>query len=592
LAIPGKNKEMNNIQQPDMNYKSLILILLIGLLLSNSAFSQGKKSKSKVKELTEKERIQEIDLFGKGLVEKSKGNGSGALVFYDRALEIDPFDAAAWYEKARLYLSMNRNDEALEAAKRSIEIDGKNKWYLVLYANTSKANDQYDEYVKTYETLALEYPTDLDFLKELAFAYYFTGDYKKAIVAYDRIEKEEGVNEQLTIQKVGFYDKLQDPEKGVLEYQKLIDSNPEDPRYYALMAEYCAKNGFNDQAIAAYEKIVELNPSDPYVHIALADYYNKKGDQERSFQELKLGLANSVLDLKTKINLLVNYYQGNLSDEQKKHALELSEVLMQAHPDEILSHTFYASMLYENSEFEKARPLFLDILKEEPNNYSIWEQLLLCDLNLQDFTQLDTDSEDAVDYFPNYPLPYFFAGLANLQLKDYVKAKAYLESGKNFVVNNDGLLEQFYSTLGDTYHALDNFEAAYLSYDKALLINPKNALVLNNYAYYLSLESKNLEKAATMAKAAVDLDPYNSNNLDTYAWVLYKLGKFDEAIIWIEKAYDNKGDQSGVVLEHYGDILFRLERKSEAFDYWRVALEKPEHSELLQKKITDKKLYE
>lgn len=575
-----------------MNVKPLILILLIGLLAGNSAFSQGRRSKNKEKALSEKERMQEADLFGHGLVEKSKGNISEALLFFEKALEIDPQDAAAWYEKARILLQMSRNDEALDAAKQAVDFDESNKWFLVLYAKACKVNDQYDLYVETYETLAKNHPTDLEFLNELAFAYYFTGDYKKAIVAYDKIEKEVGINEALTTQKVSFYDKLKQAEKGVKEYQKLIDSNPDDPRYYALMAEYCAKNGMDDKAIAAYEKIVEINPNDPYVHISLADYYNKKGLTDRSFLELKLGLANATLDLKTKINLLVNYYQGNLSEMQKKHALELSEVLMKAHPDEILSHTFYASMLYENSEFEKARPLFIQLLEEEPNNYSVWEQLLFCDLNLQDFSLLATDSEEAVDYFPNYPLPYFFAGLANLQLKDYVKAKAYLESGKEFVVNNNGLLEQFYSTLGDTYHALENNKSAYAFYDKALVINPKNALVLNNYAYYLSLESLDLEKAATMAKSAVELDPYNSNSLDTYAWVLYKQGKFKESLVWIEKAYNNKGNTSGVVLEHFGDILFQLDRLTEALEYWKKALEQKDYSDLLQKKINDIKLYE
>jgi tetratricopeptide (TPR) repeat protein len=575
-----------------MNLKPLILIILAFFLCSNLGYSQGRRSKNKEKELTEKERLQEADLFGKGLVERSKGNVEGALAFFDEALEIDPNDAASWYEKGRLYLKMDRKDEALEAAGKAKELDTENKWYLVLYANVCKANEKYDEYVKTYEILVEQYPTDLDFLQELAFAYYFTGDYKNAIVAYDKIEDEVGVNEGLTIQKVGFYEKLKQPKKGVAEFQKLIESNPQDPRYYALMAEYCAKNGLDDQAIAAYEKIVELNPSDPYVHISLADYYNKKGNTERSFEELKLGLANTQLDLKTKINLLVNYYQGNLTDQQKKHALELSEVLMDAHPDEILSHTFYATMLYENGEYTKARPLFKEILESESSNYAIWEQLLFCDLNLQDFQLLAKDSEEAVDLFPSYPLPYFFSGLANLQLKDYVKAEAYLKSGKDFIVNNNALLEQFYSTLGDTYHAMDDFTAAYSSYDKVLTLNPKNSVVLNNYAYYLSLEGKQLVKAATMAKQSVELDPYNSNNLDTYAWVLYQQGKYEEALIWIEKAYNNNGSSSGVVLEHYGDILYKLGRKDKALEFWIQAGGKTDASEALHKKIKDKKINE
>jgi tetratricopeptide (TPR) repeat protein len=205
---------------------------------------------------------------------------------------------------------------------------------------------------------------------------------------------------------------------------------------------------------------------------------------------------------------------------------------------------------------------------------------------------LASDSEEAIDLFPNYPLPYFFAGIGNFQLKDFVKARAYLESGKDYVVGNDPLLEQFYSSLGDTYNELKMYEASYEAYDNALKINPENSIVLNNYSYYLSLRAEKLDKAETMSRKSVDLDPYNHNNLDTHAWVLYQLEKYDDALEWIEKAYRNGGDSSGVVLEHYGDILYKLGKKDEAFDYWNKAKEQQDYSEFLDKKIKDKKLYE
>ena len=576
-----------------MRVKTTILLLVASVLLSAaSLYGQSRKSKTKKHSPSEQEYIESADFFARGLIEKSKGDLASALVLFDKALAINPDDDASWYERSLILQQTNRNDEALEAIKKAIELNEENKWYLVAYARICKITENYNEYVEAYEKLSDAYPTDLDFLNELAFAYYFTGDYTKAIEAYNRIEKEVGLNESLTTQKVSFYEKLNQPEKGIEEFDKLIDNDPTEPRYHALMAEFCARNGFDDRAIAAYEKIVELNPDDPYVHISLADYYNKKGNTVQSFEELKKGFSNTTLDLKTKINLLLNYYQGNFTAQQKIHALELSELLRQTHPEDIMSEIFYASMLYENEEYVKARPIFLDILKEQASNYSVWEQLLFCDLNLQDFAALANDSENAIDYFPNYPLPYLFAGLANSQLKDYVKAQAYLESGIQFVVNNNTLLEQFHSTLGDTYHAMGDQHKAFDAYEKVLKINPENALVLNNYAYYLSLESLQLDKAAGMAKKAVSLDPYNSNNLDTYAWVLYKLGKYDEALVWIEKAYNNKGNSSGVVLEHYGDILFKLNRHKEALEFWEQAAQKDGGSALLKQQIQDKKLYE
>lgn len=577
-----------------MNYivKTLIILVLPVMLFSCAGVSKATKTESPDTEITEKQRYQEADIFVKAVAERELGNLEQALELFDKAISINPVDPAAYYEKARLLLAMGRNDEALVAAKKSLEYDADNKWYRVLYANISKSNEAYTEYVNTYESLVNDYPTDLNFLNELAFAYYYTGKYQEAVDVYDKIEEQVGVNESLTTHKVQLYNSIGRQDEAVAEYERLINLFPDESRYYALLAEYCSKNQMNDKVIWAYEKIIEINPDDPYVHISLADFYKKAGKDEASFEELKIGLANPKLDLNTKVNLLITYYSGQLNDEQRKQALELSEILRQTHPDEALSETFYASMLYENKEYEKSRALLRKILKEEVSNYGLWEQLLFCDLYLEDNISLSTDSEDAVDLFPAYPLPYFFAGIANFQLKDFVKAKAFLESGKEFVVNNNTLLEQFYSSLGDTYNELENYEASYAAYDKALSLNPDNGVVLNNYAYYLSLRSVNLEKAAEMAKKSVDLDPYNHNNLDTYAWVLYQLGRYDEALEWIKKAYNNSGDKSGVVLEHYGDIFFKLNKTEEANKYWRLAKEQKDYSDKLDEKIKDGILYE
>lgn len=576
-----------------MKLKYIVSFLIFAILIASPAAAQKKKRKSKNNtELTEKERYSESDLFSKGLIEKQLGNNVVALELFSQALAIDPNDPAAHYEVSRVLLAMGRNDEALDAAKKATELKPDNRWYKSHFAKASRINENYDDYVKAFAELAEQYPYDLNFVYELAFAYQFTGDYRNSIIAYDKIEDLVGINERITNQKTEFYTKLGEPENGIKEYKKLIASNPDDPRYYAMMAEYCSKNGFDEKAISAYEKIVEINPDDPYVHISLADYYSKKGEVEKSFDELKKGLSNPFLDLKTKINVLVSYYQDKLTDDQKKHALELSEILVDVHKDDPIANSFYASMLYENGEYEKARPLFIDIVNSGKGNYGAWEQLLFCDLYLEDYEKLAKDSEECIDYFPNYPLPYFFAGVGNFQLRDFVKAKAFLESGKEFVVNNNALLEQYYSTLGDTYNELENFEASYESYDKVLKLNPENSVVLNNYAYYLSLRNTNLDKAKTMAAKSVESDPYNSSNLDTYAWVLYKLQDYKEALEWIKKAYNNGGSSSGAILEHYGDILYKLGKESEAFEFWEKAKDTTEYSDFLEKKLVDKKLYE
>ena len=552
----------------------------------------NKKKDKKDKKLTEQQKYRQADLFSQALVEKGKTNYEEALKLIDQSLEIIPSEPAANYEKARLLLQMGRKDEALIFADVALANDPENKWITVLHARIAKEMGDSKTYLKDYKKLVEKFPTDINFLQELAFAYYYDNDLENSILYFNKMEEILGMNEGLTMQKADLYHNMGKDDKACEEYERLINYNPNEVKYYALYAGYANKLGKFDKAIWAYNKILELNPEDDYAHISLAEYYLKANDKEKSFEQLKLGMQNPNMDINTKINVLVGYYKGELSEEQKQQALEISEILKKVHPDEAVTNTFYASMLYENKKYEEARDLFAGIVEEDGTNYANWEQLLFCSLYIEDYERLGEDSEKALEFFPSYPLPWLFSGLSYSQQKEYEKAIKKLERGKDFVVNNRALLEQFYSYLGEAYNQVGNKQACYEAFELALTLNPDNSFILNNYAYYLTLDKTKLEKAEEMAKKAVDLDPYNNNNLDTYAWALYQLGKYEEALNWIKKAYQNGGDSSGVVNEHYGDILYKLGNKEEALSYWKKAKTMKDYSDLLDKKIKDGKLYE
>ena len=92
-----------------------------------------------------------------------------------------------------------------------------------------------------------------------------------------------------------------------------------------------------------------------------------------------------------------------------------------------------------------------------------------------------------------------------------------------------------------------------------------------------------------MALRANELSPGSASFEDTYAWVLYELGKYEEARLWLEKALSHGGNTSGVVIEHYGDILYKLGDKDAALREWRKALEFDDHSDELELKISEGK---
>lgn len=84
------------------------------------------------------------------------------------------------------------------------------------------------------------------------------------------------------------------------------------------------------------------------------------------------------------------------------------------------------------------------------------------------------------------------------------------------------MVSDFYTIIGDVYHTKKLMKEAYAAYDSALVYNPSNIGALNNYAYYLSVERRDLDKAEEMSYKTVKAAPNNATYLDTYAWILLR----------------------------------------------------------------------
>jgi Tfp pilus assembly protein PilF len=119
----------------------------------------------------------------------------------------------------------------------------------------------------------------------------------------------------------------------------------------------------------------------------------------------------------------------------------------------------------------------------------------------------------------------------------------------------------------------------------ALKFEPSNAVVLNNYAYYLSLRNTSLEKAEAMAKKANELSPDQASFQDTYGWVLYMRGNYQNARFWLEQALENGGDKDATMLDHFGDVQLKLNNPDEAVKFWNKAIEAGGDRAIIQPKI-------
>jgi len=575
LAILGQSNFIMGLLRGN---KILQLIFLAGLLAAGPVPSLSAQDAK--------------ELFYDASKQKILGNYDKAIELFNQYLDKEPEDAAALYELGSIYFKKNRLDEALEKVGKAVTVDPSNEWYKTLLVQIYQEQKDYRSAEKIIEHMIEDDPDDYEHYQDLALNYIYQGEYKEAIEVYDEIEGRIGINEQISIQKQKLYLLLGKGDKAIEEIESLTEAFPDEVRFLEMLAEMYVTDEKWDEALESYEKILEADPDNPYINISLSDYYRKTGNKEKSFEHLKAGFSNPSLDIDAKVQILLAYYSVNeIYNELKDEAFALAEILVDTHAEDPKAHSIYADLLYQADRFEEARESFRKVISIDSSKYLVWEQLLFVESELGEFKAMANESSRAIELFPQQPLLYLFSGVANFQLKNYELASEHLETGVNFVIGNDQMKAQFYSYLGDAYNELEDFDKSDESYDKSLELDPDNSIVLNNYAYYLSLRNQNLEKAGEMAGRAIELDPDNGANQDTYGWVLYKMGRYEEAKKWIGKAVENR-DASAVVLEHYGDVLYKLGDKREAVKYWEKAIKKGEGSEFLEKKIRDKKIYE
>lgn len=568
--------------------KLLYAIAIAVLVLSCSS---SKELSSASMELSEAQELELKAEFLRANREKIIGNNEEALRLFRRCLLLNPNHSASLYEAARLEYYIGQTIVAINHLKKAVEIDPKNKWYKLELAEMYSSAGDYEKAAEVYEALIIQYPYNLEWKRQAAMMYIADGDFKEALKKYDAIEESYGVTEEVSIQKQKIHLERNDVDKAVLEMQKLIEVFPDETKYLAILAELYKKDGNQEMAIETFKRLEKKNPNNPYVQLSLSEYYSEVGETDKSYEALKKAFGNAELDIDTKIRYLLRFFAlSNTDEELKRQAEELNDIVIEVHPDDPKAHAMMGDYKYRDKELEEARASYEKALSLDKNRFAIWNQLILIDSELEDYPKMIKHAKEATDLFPNQPLFFYLKAIGHIQLKEYKEAIKDLETGLPMAILNKSMAVQFHSSLGDCYYFTDQHEKSDKAYDSALELDEKNAYVLNNYSYFLSLRKEKLDKAYQMSKKCLSMEPNSSTYLDTHAWVLFQQGKYEEAKEKLDLALQNGGDSSGEILEHYGDVLFKLGQAEKALEYWKRAKENGQSSEELDRKIETGKL--
>jgi tetratricopeptide (TPR) repeat protein len=540
------------------------------------------------------ERSQVMRLFMEATQARLGGQIPKAVALYQQCLKLNPTNGAAHFELAKLHHQGQNFPAAVDHAKRAVAADKENIWYRFLLADLYAQNQQTNEAAAVYREVLAKWPDRYEVYFDLANMLAYSGKVDEAIKVYNEQEQRFGLSEELIMQEFGMLSHAGRLPEAQALVERAIKAYPGQPQYMGLLAELYDQQGQHDKALEQYQRTLELDPDNSMLRIALAEHYYTAGKMEEAYDELGRAFLDPDLDIDAKMQVLIGFFEMTEREGEKpedrpdliRRSYNLIEALEKAHPESGKPQTIHGDFLLRDGKLAEAREQFREALRTEKERFPIHMQVLQLDLQLRDYEALHKDAEEAASIFPTVPEPYLYNGIALSQLKEHDKAIEALITGRDVVVDNPPLLAQFWSSLGDAYHEAERHADSDKAYDKALALEPDNSGTLNNYAYYLSVRNTQLEKAERMSKRSLELEPGSATYMDTYAWILFRLGRYSDARTWIEKAIA-AGDADGVVVEHYGDILFELDDKAGALEQWRKASTIGGASKMIDRKINE-----
>lgn len=548
----------------------LVLILVIAVLTSASLWGAEQESITpQCSELTPEQNRKVQYCYLEALKQKSKGNFAEAqdLLYY--SYSIDPKNIAVLSELSNMSISSGKYAKAKKFMNAALEIDPENYWVRQALAHLYLNTSENVKAAETYEDIIKRHPKRHDNYYYLANIYTRQQEYEKAIEAWNKLENAVGLNEQITVEKFKLFTKIGKEKKAFNEIDKLIDAYPSQPKYKVLKADLYSAVGKNNHAIKLYNKMLKENPNDPIINNQIGAFYIKKEKYSKAMTYLLNVLRNKDAELQMKDNILSistdSIMEPYFSESIFKEMIDM-------HPSENFVYWRFAEfMMMKNS------PAFVPYMEKalelNPDIEAGWGILFDWHISNNNKTKAEEVIKNGLKHFPeNGKFLYDLANLYIEQKKNTEAIDLLQKASKSFKTDNNVILASFVQgIIGDVYYSIKDEEKAFVAYDSALVLNENNINVLNNYAYYLSEKGINLEKAELMSGKAVKGEPNNPSYLDTYAWVYFKQGNYTLALLYIEQALKNGGENSVTVLEHYGDILFKNGKKDDAVKMWRKA---------------------
>ena len=522
-------------------------------------------------------------LYTEGIKQKLMGNAGDALKYLEKCVEMNPLSDASYHQMAQISLQLGNTAQAKKYAVKAAELDEQNLWYMTFLGGIYYQERNLDSALIYFEKTVRIQPDNNDVKVTLAGIYTELGDYKKANEIYSYFIEKYGANENISLMIVKNMMNSGDLDGAELIIKELLKENPAEILYNGILAEIYRKKGLNDKAEEVYKKLLDLDSTNPQTLLSLSDFMIAEKKYDDLFVLLNIIAVNEKVTMENKIALLSKLIDTEDIVKNKGKELEVAlRIFEEGEKNKDFINLIRPELYQKMGRKEDAITRLEEIIIMNPNIYFAWEKLLILYSDTRNFDKLYIRGKECATRFNmSYPAKILYASAA-MEKKLYEEALEELRKAKILAGNQNEMLMQVVSMEADIYYRKGEYDKSFVLFKEALEYNPDDVIILNNYAYYLAEQNKDIKEAEKMIKRVIEKEKDNNTFLDTYAWVLYKSGKTRDAIKVMEDimARDNKPDPDW--FEHYGYMMKSLRKCEVAINYWKRALElEPERIELI-----------
>ena len=514
--------------------------------------------------------------FTNAVIFEQEGAYEEAVKEYEVALSYEPLNYDIRVALGTLYLNLNRPASAVDAL---LPITAKTSEVYQLLGDAFRVQGQDLEAEESYRRAFASDSTNVNINYQLG-VYAVRGNRVDEAAQYFRRAAIGSGNFELFAQIAEMYANAQQFDSAAVYIESAIRLNQSDPSLFARQAIYLYSSGKKAESKQVLQHAILIHPSDARLIAQLVETYNAENnlDSVRIFSE-------KLVELK------------EIKAEDRVVFERIGAVLMRANQRDIAKKVFLKTL---NFDPENPYALFyLGRMEADSSRYDAakvyFDRLVAADSTVPDgwtnlaFLYQQKKQLDSAEMVLELPSRHVISDRDNIQffLAQILSQKNMSDSAiavlKNAIVEGGDTVRALFQT-GAEYEKVKNFEKASEAFELLLTIEPNHHPTLNYFGYMLADRGERLPEALDMIERAIKSEPESGAYLDSYAWVLYKLGRYQEALVQIQKAVA-KTNNDPVVIEHLGDIQFALGNVQNARDAWTTALAFDPNNKGLQAKL-------